>query len=1009
MTDTSSSIATHSTPQFQPVTASTQAPPPVNGSPSDLNLPDDEDGTIRCICGFAEDDGNTVFCEECKTWQHIECYYPSQLVPEIHFCSDCDSRDLDIKRAKERQRRLRDHPDGGDRKTRRPTSKSHKKKIKDPMEQMNGINGHERHDSISYARDQPPPAKRPKTSHQTSGSVTSFNGNPVLVDSRRRAASNAQGYPSPTKSPQNHLQYPAFPLYSSEFLYLYDNDQGKENLSDDAGNFNTINVTTKLSAWHKNPYLLAEETGRQNIEQVFMHLDRSLDRATWPRVSLEHKINHDVDFDGKCPSWHLLRLETEAQKGDLVGEIAGQISLLDEYCRDPSNRWQELHHPEPFVFFHPHMPICIDSRREGTQFRYLRRSCRPNVTLKTFCTSDGEYHHCFVAMQHLRPGCELTAQWYMDQTLFSNGKVKDEFGVEELRRTTWASRILANFGDCACDKSQQCLWAPLDYRRPPKLTEAPIKQANGRKRKTKARQAISPQSTGHATNSRAGSENVKIQEDEEGAECRSVSGSSRSNPRSRDLTPVNSNGLDVDGVEGLTGREKRKIAMAEAAFQRAEQEQHGQKKKKRTSAGSTLNTPISGPSKSYGAFSRPSTPSVSLQPNYIDVASARLSGSPPPLTSSTASRQLKYFPQKSSAPSTSSLLSPFSRPTYVDSAIQTDIEGLNTTEEPPPTSTRRRFITPTQRLLKRVLDERARIDHRHLSNNDAEPMVFTPQPASPSPEKDAHLDDTTTAVDVEMSDALSRTSSLPSTSAAVVKPTSSAFPHPTEVLVELPPPPLPSQAAHLQKNLHGPKGYRLQLSTLPPVPFFSNTALPVTPASNSSTPNATTPSTAQSPFNFAPGSSNSYPGLSMGAVAPSPVKKKLSLGDYMSRRSILASTPVVEKTEAQALPAASTISSHDTDAKPALPENDAIPTVKLDKLIGGIASAMGDAEDFAVVDTPAKENPATPAMNTSPATDFTTTPVTTPGVISPEIANVLSALNAVVPVQGYQHSRTSSS
>jgi hypothetical protein len=69
---------------------------------------DEEDYTIKCICAYADDDGNTVLCEKCDTWQHIQCYYHDQTVPNEHFCTDCHSRELDGKSATERQRRLRE-------------------------------------------------------------------------------------------------------------------------------------------------------------------------------------------------------------------------------------------------------------------------------------------------------------------------------------------------------------------------------------------------------------------------------------------------------------------------------------------------------------------------------------------------------------------------------------------------------------------------------------------------------------------------------------------------------------------------------------------------------------------------------------------------------------------------------------------------------------------------------------------------------------------------------------
>ena len=53
----------------------------------------DEIYIIKCVCGSQEDDGNTVYCEECETWQHIKCYYGQTEVPDVHDCVDCVSEE----------------------------------------------------------------------------------------------------------------------------------------------------------------------------------------------------------------------------------------------------------------------------------------------------------------------------------------------------------------------------------------------------------------------------------------------------------------------------------------------------------------------------------------------------------------------------------------------------------------------------------------------------------------------------------------------------------------------------------------------------------------------------------------------------------------------------------------------------------------------------------------------------------------------------------------------------
>jgi hypothetical protein len=60
-----------------------------------------ESYTIKCICGYSHDDGSTVFCETCETWQHIQCYYvdldDANLPDFDHSCADCKPRPLDRK------------------------------------------------------------------------------------------------------------------------------------------------------------------------------------------------------------------------------------------------------------------------------------------------------------------------------------------------------------------------------------------------------------------------------------------------------------------------------------------------------------------------------------------------------------------------------------------------------------------------------------------------------------------------------------------------------------------------------------------------------------------------------------------------------------------------------------------------------------------------------------------------------------------------------------------------
>jgi hypothetical protein len=74
---------------------------------SQEDLEEEELSEVKCICGYSGDDGNTVLCEKCVTWQHILCYYESiHNVPDVHECQDClpQFRDIDRTYAAEKQK-----------------------------------------------------------------------------------------------------------------------------------------------------------------------------------------------------------------------------------------------------------------------------------------------------------------------------------------------------------------------------------------------------------------------------------------------------------------------------------------------------------------------------------------------------------------------------------------------------------------------------------------------------------------------------------------------------------------------------------------------------------------------------------------------------------------------------------------------------------------------------------------------------------------------------------------
>ncbi|OJD22011.1 hypothetical protein ACJ73_06647 [Blastomyces percursus] len=956
MTDTSSLAATHSTANSHPVTVqplpSPVVPSPVpNGTSNAVaqqSVQDDEDEpyTIKCICSFEDDDGHTVFCERCETWQHILCYYDGEDVPEVHNCADCEPRPLNSKLATELQRKRREEQsDGGDRKSKRSASKSHRKKAaaKDNNsnnstatlstggsgDQTNGWSSHERG---------PPPAKKSKTNHRTSNSISSLTGLAPSVgsDSRKRATSASAM--SPTKA----SLIPNIPLYSQEFLHLYDHDQANVDIPSNL--FDNLQLATDFSSWLQDPARLARDANGRSPKEVFTYLDRPLDPGQWPVLSKQVVTDNSVEYDGRHPTWRFLTVENDVHKDEIIGEVKGKVGHFRDYCVDPNNRWHEFHHPLPFVFFHPQLPVYIDSRKEGSQLRYVRRSCHPNVTMKTIITNNIEYHFCLVANQDITAKSEITTSWYLDPQMFpsNNGIVKQE-GSNDCISDDWPisiSKVLANFGGCACDSSRSCRLAKVDCRRPPKSADPTSKQVNGRRKKSKAKNAISPVNTGLANNSRAASEAVKAQVDDDQGGSRSRSTSNR--PRSRDLTPIAHSPSASDPLASMSGelsaREKRKIAAAEKKFEQLEHEQQQpQKKKKRSSGTSVTGTSTAAATTTTGASQ------TNAKPPRIDTTNARRSSNSPRKRSPasiTPGPKSQSSQKKVSRSNTPIVASPLRRPHYVDSEMQTEPDENDPDFVPPKPPRRSGFVPLTTRLLKRCHEDRLRL--QQIGNRINASPAYSSDSTTPSIPDSQHAiisSPLSRREDVVMKDAdipitppkiPQHTTTTTSPITATIPPspgTSAALSSlhiSSDTCPQKPSHPLPSTVAHnfpMPRNDRA-RGAYLRVQLPPTPPFTTPSSIPnsmmTTPThptastnANTDSPNSSTPILpTQLPHSFpiksAPINTTnttpttvqpSLPAISpSSAIAPSPVKKKLSLGDYMSRRGTLtATTPTIEK------------------------------------------------------------------------------------------------------------------
>lgn len=737
-------------------------PPPVRHAPKsaeppllDGNVDEEDDGEIICICNYNWDDGYTIQCETCNKWNHMECYYPNESdrpgQDQTHYCVDCQPRDIDAKRAATLQREKHQETlrDNGNK---RPVSKGGRKKAKEVLDNgpiVNGwsadkhshLHGHGRERKSASPRDQPPPAKRPKTAHRSSAATA--NGG----TGRKRNGSTLNAQRSPSKSPaptslSNGIIYgPPIPACSEEFLQIP--KLLKTHVNTDTNIWNSIDVTHSLSDWLQDPEAVERDCQLKQIE-VFKRWDGPFENLPGkPEVSMQIRADTKFTQTGEMVQYPCITGEEHIMPSTFIGELLGHVGFKSEYMDSPDSRWKSLRHCEPFVFFHPKLPLYIDARQEGSVYRYVRRSCRPNAEIQTIITEGTTYHFCFMATKDILPGEEITVGWEFDDRIRAmyaqRSHMTDSAWAPDVRDkiAAWVSNVLSNCGPCACS-GQGCPMGFFDRRGQSFPLDAQPATMKAPKRKRKIAHNTSPDESGRNSNqaSRSGSEarNVEGQE-EDMTDSRSVSGSYRGSA-SRDMTPSTHYSVAALAPE-LSERERKKLMREEEMFKKQEEEK-GKQRKKRNSGGTNLNTPSANASvccdQAMLEMLQTLTPTHHQrqlgQPTNSKYADAGTSSKNPTTSSrSSTGRRGGRQAQSSSRGESKSSVKPTPRPTYVDSAIQCDMDNDEPITKPVVTPPKRKqYISITQRLLRRCASNNFKRKAESIERDASDDIKTLPPP-----------------------------------------------------------------------------------------------------------------------------------------------------------------------------------------------------------------------------------------------------------------------------------------
>ncbi|EWC47213.1 hypothetical protein DRE_03332 [Drechslerella stenobrocha 248] len=490
---------------------------------SPLDLPNaTTNSEIRCFCGYDQDDGFTIQCDKCSHWQHGICVKINpKNIPETFICYYCEIRDLhqaDVKKAKDIQskriegegRKASAHP-------KRSSGASHRKR------ETNG-SSHARSASESLSH------KPPSPKEQVSGKPRARH-RPIPPQPHA-------SLPDTSASPDEHSPTGKSPSIERDFasdLEVLPSVYTKE--------YSPVSINTIVSPEVDHIIKTYTSDALNRSKSTIATAESSL-----PCILRRYSASefHDLVPLGHSVRWvsspeelsalglPLIRLVADApSKADqFVIEYVGEIGSKKNYVHDILNKYQRIRHPKAFVLFHPQLPIYIDARICGSEARFVRRSCRPNLKFETIAIDGTDLRFALFTNQPIERGAELTIGWEWDDPLPFSKLLKENASLGDLepeqlqKMANWAEVITTNVGECACADQESCVMARLKGDNTVGKSEKSSKA--GTKRRWREMQ----------DSNCTGRDNLEKCESESKYKRRSSSTSSHRKSESRDRTPT---------------------------------------------------------------------------------------------------------------------------------------------------------------------------------------------------------------------------------------------------------------------------------------------------------------------------------------------------------------------------------------------------------------------------------------------------------------------------------------
>ncbi|KTW29990.1 uncharacterized protein T551_01934 [Pneumocystis jirovecii RU7] len=369
-------------------------------------------GIIRCICGVEEDDGFTIQdneqCERCYVWQHAVCVGIDQLhVPDEYLCDLCFPRPLDVKKAVEKQRRRKEQES-----THVSLSSSHPRRRRHlctAVKSKVNIGGIKKPLSPSMKQEN---LRKPRTSHRA-----------FAKDAENR-------FQAMEDVGESNMNVNSYLNCNSEYSTI-------EN-----------NLVTSMGAQTYISMLFQDKSQMQTVPNDYFTLKNL--PATSIRSSLNFGFSSMLRFS--------LYADQSIESSKIIKEFKGEVYLQDEYKDDSINKYSYVLAPMPFVYFISDSKLCVDTRKYGTDSRFIRRSCKPNAKLITVLSDDDSYIHVVLySLTHIHAGSEITIDWNWDMNHPANILESHEYISEDEIKYSQDLIYFIDGSECACELGKECI------------------------------------------------------------------------------------------------------------------------------------------------------------------------------------------------------------------------------------------------------------------------------------------------------------------------------------------------------------------------------------------------------------------------------------------------------------------------------------------------------------------------------------------------------------------------